>query len=160
MGSLSGDVPLDSIAHIIQTALAPVFLLTGLATLLNVLSTRLGRVNDHTRRVAALLDEAPPSGKAVEVLTVRLARLRRRSAVLVAAMVAGALAGTSTCVAILMLFVGALRDRGAASVLFASFGLAVACTTGSLLALLVETMLSWRGLSLEAAPRGRHVPDI
>jgi len=149
------DAPLDSIAHIIQTALTPVFLLTGVATLLNILSTRLARVSDLMRAVAAL-----PAADA-RVLHLRLLRLRRRSAVLVAAMVSGTLAGAFTCGAILTLFVGALRDRGAASVLFALFGAAVACTTGALGALLVETLLSWRGLGLEvAAPGAEQVPDL
>lgn len=101
------DAPLDSIAHIIQTALTPVFLLTGIATLLNLLSTRLGRVNDLMRQVAALLAEGPPPAEEARTLRRRLARLRRRSA----------------------------------SVLFTLLGLAVVCTTGSLLAFLVETLL-------------------
>lgn len=151
MGGIFVDAPLDSIAHIIQTALTPVFLLTGIATLLNVLSTRLGRVNDLMRNVAGLLG-ADATGEAARILHLRLRRLRRRSTVLVAAMVSGALAGTSTCGAILALFVGALRDRGAATVLFVLFGAAVVCTTGLLAALLAETVLSWRWLPLEAAP--------
>jgi hypothetical protein len=36
------NLPLDTVAHIIQVALTPVFLLSGIATLLNVFSTRLG----------------------------------------------------------------------------------------------------------------------
>ncbi|MGH7046423.1 MAG: hypothetical protein ACREE2_08540 [Stellaceae bacterium] len=35
--------PLELVAHIIQLALTPVFLLSGIATLLNVFSTRLAR---------------------------------------------------------------------------------------------------------------------
>jgi hypothetical protein len=38
---------LDDIAHIIQVALTPVFLVSGIATLLNVFSTRLSRVADR-----------------------------------------------------------------------------------------------------------------
>jgi len=37
------------IAHAIQLAIAPVFLLTGIAGLLNVMATRLARVIDRTR---------------------------------------------------------------------------------------------------------------
>ena len=44
-GSDPVGITLTSVAHIIQTALTPVFLLTGLATLLNVFSTRLARVS-------------------------------------------------------------------------------------------------------------------
>ena len=38
--------PLDLVAHVIQVALTPIFLLSGIATLLNVFSTRLARVAD------------------------------------------------------------------------------------------------------------------
>lgn len=157
-GQLMG-APLDSVAHIIQTALTPVFLLTGVATLLNVLSGRLGRVNDLMRRVADQLDDVAP-GEGARVLRLRLTLLQKRSAVLVVAMVSGALGGAATCGAILALFVGALRDRAAAAVLFAFFGLAVACTTGTLVAFLVETLLSARGFRAEAAhARARHIVD-
>ena len=37
----------DSVAHVIQVALTPVFLLSGIASLLGVLSTRLARVADR-----------------------------------------------------------------------------------------------------------------
>jgi hypothetical protein len=41
-GTIIPNLPLDTVAHIIQVALTPVFLLSGIATLLNVFSTRLG----------------------------------------------------------------------------------------------------------------------
>jgi hypothetical protein len=44
----------ESVAHVIQVALTPVFLLSGIASLLGVLSTRLARVAD---RVDALADQ-------------------------------------------------------------------------------------------------------
>ena len=40
---------IDEIAHVIQLSIAPVFLLTGVGTLLNVLSGRLARVIDRAR---------------------------------------------------------------------------------------------------------------
>jgi len=46
-------MPLNSamgdIAHVIQLAIAPVFLLTAVGTLLNVLASRLGRTVDRRR---------------------------------------------------------------------------------------------------------------
>ena len=41
----------DTVAHVIQVALTPVFLLSGIASLLSVLATRLGRVADRVDRV-------------------------------------------------------------------------------------------------------------
>jgi Protein of unknown function (DUF2721) len=47
------DSGIGSIAHAIQLAVAPVFLLTGLAGLLNVMATRLARVIDRARSLEA-----------------------------------------------------------------------------------------------------------
>ncbi len=43
------DPPVSSIAHAIQLAVAPVFLLTGIGALLGVLSSRLSRIIDRAR---------------------------------------------------------------------------------------------------------------
>lgn len=43
------------IAHVIELAVAPVFLITGIAGLLGVLSNRLGRITDRARVVEARL---------------------------------------------------------------------------------------------------------
>src|SRR5690242_11924667 len=40
------EASLDLVAHVIQVALTPIFLLSGIATLLNVFATRLARVAD------------------------------------------------------------------------------------------------------------------
>lgn len=46
---------MDNVIHVIQVALTPVFLLTAVAALLNVFSTRLGRVADRVDQVSASL---------------------------------------------------------------------------------------------------------
>ena len=110
---------LDLVAHVIQVALTPVFLLSGIATLLNVFSTRLARVAD-------LITKAVEGGAGGETAAVaaQLAHLRRRSLALDSAVVLGAVAGALTCASVLTLFVGALKDATVASVLFTTFGLA------------------------------------
>ncbi|GJE80520.1 DUF2721 domain-containing protein [Methylorubrum thiocyanatum] len=137
----------DSIAHIIQVALAPAFLLSALATLLNVFSTRLGRVADKVDALSATLPGA--DGEARATLDRRLAYLRRRSLLLDLAVVLASLGGVMTGAAVLTLFVGALRDASAASVLFACFGLALVCTILAILAFLAEILLAGRGVRLE-----------
>jgi len=47
--------PLTDISHVIQLAIAPVFLLTAIATILTVLAGRLGRAVDRRRVLAAAL---------------------------------------------------------------------------------------------------------
>ena len=55
---LPADTQLQDITHTIQLAVAPVFLLTAIATTLSVLTTRLGRIVDRARRVEGRLHAA------------------------------------------------------------------------------------------------------
>src|SRR6516162_8911013 len=71
----------ESVAHVIQVALTPVFLLSGVASLLGVLSTGLARVADRVN--AEQLEADAPIDRCK--LRLRLAYLRRRSHVLDAA---------------------------------------------------------------------------
>ncbi len=48
---------MGDIAHVIQLAIAPVFLLTAVGTLLNVLASRLGRTVDRRRVLVAALPQ-------------------------------------------------------------------------------------------------------
>jgi hypothetical protein len=138
----------DSVAHVIQVALTPVFLLSGIASLLGVLSTRLARVADRVDAVAERLDTAEPAERAR--LEVRLTYLRRRSHILDAAVMMGTLGGIATAIAAMLLFVGTLRDQAGVS-LFVAFGLALLFIMGALIAFLTEMLLASRGIRDVAA---------
>jgi hypothetical protein len=144
---------LDTIAHIIQVALTPVFLLTGIATLLNVFSTRLARVSDRVHRVREELDVA--NDDQVKRLTRQLAHLRRRSIALDVAVVLGALGGAATCGAVLTMFLGALREATIASMLFGLFGFAVFCALVGICAFTVEMLMASTGLRSDATESQR-----
>ena len=55
---------IDEISHLIQLSIAPVFLLTGVGTLLNVLSGRLARIIDRARVLEQRLKTSEPSPSA------------------------------------------------------------------------------------------------
>ncbi len=151
-------VPLENVAHVIQVALTPVFLLSGVGTLLNVFATRLARVTDHMEHAEELLREEP-DGPDAATLRSHLHRLRRRTLALDIAVALGAVGGGATAAATFTLFVGALRDSAVAWMLFLLFGAAVACTIGALTAFLAETALSWHGLRNEGPlPRPKMAP--
>jgi len=133
------ELALTDAAHIIQLALAPVFLLSGIATLLNVFSTRLGRVADQTDVLADTQKETIGRDQ-------RLRLLKLRSTVLDFAVVLAALAGAATCAAVLVLFLGDLLGKGGARVLFFMFGSAILFTTGSLFAYVIEMLIAARGV--------------
>ena len=126
----------DTAAHIVQLSLTPIFLLTGIASLLNVFSTRLGRIADQVDKLE--FEPAPNPRKA--------ARLRLRSQVLDVAVLFAAIAGALTCGAGMVLFIGEIRRGGGGNVLFALFGGALVCAILALGAFSFETFLAGRGV--------------
>lgn len=133
------DYNLEAAAHMVQLALTPVFLLSATATLLSVFATRLARVAD---RVNILSQEAkgPVRDELLDVL-------RRRSRVLIVAVVMSALSGGLTCASVLVLFLSELRGNAAARFLFLSFGGAIVLTMAALGAFVTEMLLAARILS-------------
>jgi hypothetical protein len=140
---------LDDIAHIIQVALTPVFLLSGIATLLNVFATRLARVGDKVEAVTKALDDADDEQQ--RVLQTLLKILHRRSLALDVAVVLGAIGGAATCGAVLAMFVGALSEQTMGSILFGLFGLAVISALCAIVAFTVEMLLAGTGIREEVA---------
>ena len=149
---IASTAPLDTVAHIIQLALTPVFLLSGIGALLNVFATRLARVADRVDQISKEMESSEP--EQVAVLALQLARLRRRSLALDAAVVL-AVCAAATCASVLTLFVGALRDATVASALFFTFGFAVVCTIGAILAYTAEMLMTGSGVRAEVAARRR-----
>jgi len=152
-GALNQISSLDFVAHVIQVALTPIFLLSGIATLLNVFSTRLARVADRVEQITKAMEDADPD-ESVE-LARQLLHLRRRSIALDAAVVLGAIAAASTCASVFTLFVGALRNSTVASILFTTFGLAIACTISAIGAFTAEMLMAGSGVRAEVAARRR-----
>jgi hypothetical protein len=144
----------DLVAHIIQVSLSPIFLLTALGTLLSVFSLRLARVADRVDSISEATKGA--SSDEARVLSRQLVHFRHRSLALDFAIVLAGIGGAATCASVLTLYVGALRDVTAASVLFALFGLAILCAIGAITAFTVEMLISSIGIRNKVA-EGRRV---
>ena len=126
MGNPSAD--LGDLAHAIQLALAPVFLLTGIAGILNVMTGRLARIIDRGRYLTER--ELPPAMVASSAYRVELASLEFRRHLASSAIAASTLSGLLVCVVIASLFVQVLLQVELRWVVGAMF-------TGSTLALVV-----------------------
>ena len=151
-----GD-PTGGVARLIQTALTPVFLLSGIGVLLSLFNTRLARVSDDMAHAADLLKgDANPEDEAQ--LQRQLARLARRMWVLDACIAVGACGGASTCGSAFVLFLGGVRDSAVAGWLIGLFALALGCTVISLIAFLGDSVLAWHGLRREG-PLPRSIKD-
>ncbi|MBV8779668.1 MAG: DUF2721 domain-containing protein [Alphaproteobacteria bacterium] len=149
---------LGSIVHIIQVSLAPVFLLSGIATLLNVFSTRYARVADQVDDLAKQIAGADEAAAAAMAL--RLKHLHHRSQALDAAVALAAASGALTCATVLALFLGEAGGLGLATVLYATFGLAIAGTLAAIIAFAAEMLMASQRVKAEVvAGQQAAVPE-
>ncbi len=138
----------ESVSHLIQVAIAPVFLLNGLGILLNVFTGRLARVVDRMR-IAANHLRANTDVARMPQLQRELAYQRRRLKIVNVAIALVAFSAFLTCCAILALFVGGVARASQSPLplgLFASAVLAVIVALGLFIA---EVRVSGKALAAE-----------
>jgi hypothetical protein len=133
------ELAVTTIAHAIQLAVAPVFLLTGVASILSVLTNRLGRIIDRSRFLHGklLLDvETDPSIQA------ELKALKQR-----ARLIHWAIGLCTTCLLLIcsvvaVLFLGSFFKLKMAAVIASLFVAAMVCLTAALLNFICEIYLA------------------
>lgn len=144
----------SAIAHSIQLAVAPVFLLTGTAGLLAVLTNRLGRIVDRSRALEARLPTTAEADR--EPLIRELDRLVERRWLTNGAITLCTVCALFVCAVVATLFIGHF--------ITAEVGTAVASLfIGAMLSLIVALLffLSEIYISVNKArvPRRRHQPS-
>lgn len=100
------DQEVSTIAHVIQLAIAPVFLLTGIGSLLSVMANRLARIIDRARVVEGAWGGLDEAGRAEARL--EFANLSRRAKFTSWAINFCALSALLVCALIAALFIDAL----------------------------------------------------
>ena len=65
---------ITTVAHVIQLAVAPVFLLTGIGAILAVITNRIARIVDRSRVLGNLADQTQPAVKNEIAMLARRAR--------------------------------------------------------------------------------------
>ena len=94
------DQPVTDIAHVVQMAVAPVFLLTGVGAVLSVLTTRLSRVIDRGRQ----LDHWVAEGHDPSWYEHELQKLAKRNTLINTAITLATMAAFFVCAVILVIF--------------------------------------------------------
>src|SRR6476619_5828757 len=102
MGELSN---VDTVAHVIQLSVAPVFLLSGIGAILAVMTSRLGRIIDRARVLEAKLEDATP--KAAVDVRADLDTLTRRARLIGRAITLCTTTALLVCMVIAVLFLSA-----------------------------------------------------
>jgi hypothetical protein len=136
----------NTVGQAIEAAVAPVFLIVGIAGLLNMLSGRLGRVIDRTRAVRAeLRDGADDSERARLQIEMRL--LRRRIRLANWSIRACVSCAFVVCVLVVALFVNDFVAADLGGLVAALFVVAMLLIIAGLLLILIEVTLASRQAS-------------
>jgi len=138
---------ITDITHVIQLAVAPVFLLTAIGTLITAMNNRLGRIIDRRRILRERMDadaEQKSAGRR-RGLEAELELLHRRSKLIYASMLAAGLGALLVCLVVAGAFVGALFSVDLSRMVAVFFILAMFTVIGSLSLFLREVFLavSW-----------------
>jgi hypothetical protein len=129
-----------TIAQTIQLSLAPVFLLTGIGALLNVLAGRLSRVVDRVRQLEKLHPASTGPEHDRHVWELRI--LDRRIAIINNALLMAVCSAVMICCVVAMLFVAELGGLHLGTVVALSFIVAMALLIVALTSFLLEVRVS------------------
>ena len=135
------------IVHLIQSAVAPVFLLSGVGVTLGVLTNRLARIVDRARLLEMRNDKEEAR---VESTTASLRVLARRAHYINTAIALCTISALFVSLVVMFLFASAfivVNLSGAIAILFVA---AMVCLTGSFGAFLIEVRLATQTLRFGA----------
>jgi hypothetical protein len=134
------------IAHAIDLAVAPVFLLSGIGVLLGVLTNRLARIVDRARRVEESLRQAtvaaPDDGREQLRVAARRAKFINVSITL------GTVAALLVALVVAVLFASTFVPLNLAGPVAVLFVLAMAALVGALLSFLLEVRIAIAALRI------------
>ena len=142
------EIQLTNISHIIQLAIAPVFLLTGVGTKLSVLTSRLSRVIDRSRALQERIRQNPKENDAV--VNDELKTLARRAHLINRAITLSTVCGLLICLVIVALFVGAALHLDFAKTIALLFVLSMLSLIGSFTCFLREIFVAIDSMSRHA----------
>jgi hypothetical protein len=148
-GAMDQIISTANIGSAIQSALAPVFLLTAIAGMLNVMVHRLSRVVDRSRHL-----EANMAGYAAEKRRIAiddLAVLAKRMAAANWAIALCTMAALLVCLVVALLFLEQLLGGRLDAVVAWMFIAATLMLTGGLMLFLWEVQLALRSVRVRAA---------
>jgi hypothetical protein len=155
MGVIDPDSHIALITHAIQLAIAPVFLLTAIGTIINALTGRLSRAVDRRRQIEDILPDA--QGDAREYLEDELPLLARRIQITIRAIALAVVSALLVCLLIGTAFAAAFVSIDLSRPVALLFIAAVVALTLSLLFFMHEIILAARAVHPRMWPQPPRV---
>ena len=137
------------VAHSIQLAVAPVFLLSAVGVFLTVLTNRLGRIIDRAR----LLERSMADPAAPEEAHAELRALAKRARMVQIAIASSTVCALLICLVIVTLFAGVALSRDLSRLIVIFFVVGLGAFIGALLVFLLEIRAAITALHLRPESR-------
>ena len=138
--------PLSDLLRIIQLAIAPVFLLAGIGSILNVIAGRLNRVVDRSRLVERWHGETQGDEHARHVEELRL--IDRRITLASNAIFLCVASAVAVCLLVTLLFVAEIVHANFANAIAVLFVIAMGLLAMGLVLFLIETRVAVRAIKV------------
>lgn len=136
------------IAQTIQLALAPVFVLVAIGNIMNILTTRLGRIVDRSRQLQRLYGET--TGREHDAIVQEIRYVDRRIHLIGRALTMLVLSGLGIGVTVGVIFSGELVDHEFRALAGTTFFISIALLMVALIHLLRETRIVAESLRIPA----------
>lgn len=147
---MPAHAPLADLAHTIQLAVAPVFLLTAIGTILNVLSARLSRIVDRSRALTSRKIE-PEDARQEHNEELRV--LSRRRWLINYAVTSATVAALQVCILIALAFIGFMLQSNFSLIIAGLFIGTMGAFILALLLFLREMLLAVATARIHPLPR-------
>lgn len=135
------------IVHLIQSAVAPVFLLSGVGVTLGVLTNRLARIIDRARALEVQFDRTGPQ---VEELRANLKVLARRAHYINTAIALSSISALFVALVVIMLFASAFVPLDLSVTIAILFVASMLSLTAAFVAFLIEVRIATASLRFGA----------
>jgi len=139
-----------AVGHVIQLAVAPVFLLSGIGAMLAVMTNRLSRIVDRARTKETRLESAV--GPHADQLRSELRMLSHRASLIYRAIALCTVTALLVCLVVVSLFVGRFLDADYSAVVASVFVASMVSFFFGLLHFLREIFIATRSLRIGPGP--------
>jgi ABC-type amino acid transport system permease subunit len=136
---------IDTIAHVIEISVAPVFLLAGISGLLMVLTSRLARTIDRSRSLQ-MVEIARLSPSQEMTIESEMASLLKRSRFINLSISLATCSALLVCLVIIMLFLGSLVSINVSQVVASLFIVCMVVLSAAFSCFLAEVFVAARTL--------------
>ena len=143
------------VAHLIQIALTPIFLISAIGVTLNVLTSRLARIVDRARAMEEVL-RRPDHSRDGRDLHGTLAIMARRARYINAAITLITLSALFIALVVVMLFVNAFLRWDLSAFIASMFILSMLSLAAALSAFLIEVRIATNSLRIGIEAASRH----